>query len=135
MLDTGPRFDMTEHQRVCIKAAIAEYKKELGQLPPTTTDPNAIDEHLSLVESTKSCRQVFADRLQKLDEREILPFWLGEAGTQLLPTDKKIFFEFLPQYLSDIDGDGWMEYSTQHNSFFYFEDGQVVVKTQQGRLR
>ncbi len=69
-----------------------------------------------------------------LDPSEALVFWLGGGlkKNQRNPIrgtgEKDIYFEFKTEQLVDSDGDGWMEYTSEHSGdapYVYF-DGRIL---------
>jgi prepilin-type N-terminal cleavage/methylation domain-containing protein len=120
--------------------AITEYKQNAGNdAPPNFNDQTVVQRHLAKRFPRMSLADVNAVKalVGKIDPSEVLPFWLGVPnkitglGMRNNPVqpyntagEVKKFFEFDQSRLTDIDGDGWMEYSSPYSQkapYVYFD--------------
>lgn len=130
-----------------ISRAMEAYKQFANDYPPDFTNHQAVIDHISKayprntravaawLTTTPSSGPDPAD----LDPAEALVVWLSMLSTNVRDPlsglsdtytgERKIFFDFKPTQLTDVDGDNWMEYAPSaalEAPYVYF-DGRLVA--------
>lgn len=117
-----------------IEMALELYKRDIGSFPPGKT-PALIQSHIKSFKPGEVSFEAFEAALphdiSKLDDREILPVWLGgSAWAKITRTDRNHFgyFDFYESRLVDTDADGWLEYHDRLGNHFIFRDDEVRIR-------
>ena len=99
-----------------LELAVVTYIETIGEHPPNAT----LAEIQLHVQNSKhrpnaatSTFDNFTHDLSTIDVRETLAFWLGGEAWQAISSspDRDVFYEFSAGRLTDVDNDGWPEYT------------------------
>ena len=116
-----------------LELAISYYVEKVGEPPPSTVTMAEIENHFRTAKYRRGMATLnldnFAHDVANLDDRETLVFWLsGEAWQSVFAVPHRdAYYEFPPTRLTDVDHDGWPEYTYRNGNFFILRNGKVLV--------
>ena len=115
-----------------LELALEYYVDNVGEPPPNTTLGEIkihVQDSKHRPNSAKSKFDNFEHDLRTLDDRETVLFWLGGNAWQSISStpDRDVYYEFPPERLTDVDNDGWPEYTDRKGNFFILRNGKVVL--------
>ena len=114
-----------------IKSALFVYQAWFGEMPPAA-DPQSIRSHYDRCyhRSEQSFDAFVASlphRLEDLDEREAVLFWLDGTSTRAAGWDRPVLIQPDSKKIVDVDGDGWPELVDCMGNVFLLRAGQLYV--------
>ena len=107
--------------------ALENYKKENGIYPPNAESAE-FARHLQTRLEEQDIKNLAA--IDSLDEDEILLFWLGGVASTSLNNskDESAYYIVDENRTTDVDADGFLEYTGNNNCVFILRDGRAMYK-------
>ena len=115
-----------------LELALAYYVEKIGEPPPNATLAE-IELHVRnskhRPDSATSNFDNFARDVTTVDNRETAVFWLGGEAWQSVSStpNRDVYYEFPAARLTDVDNDGWPEYTDRDGNFFILRNGRVLL--------